>query len=92
MLLGMLGSKYLAVPIAEGGSSTGLYVALGDHRCPRGQRAFRWHGPYEISHGRHPLLTGFDARHPGHFAPPLISSYKGDRQHESGLRAAFFVL
>ena len=29
MLLGMLGSKYLAVPIAEGGSSTGLYVALG---------------------------------------------------------------
>ena len=29
MLLGMLGSKYLAVPIAEGGSATGLYVALG---------------------------------------------------------------
>ena len=29
MLLGMLGNKYLAVPIAEGGSATGLYVALG---------------------------------------------------------------
>ena len=29
MLLGMLGNKYLAVPIAEGGSVTGLYVALG---------------------------------------------------------------
>ena len=28
MLLGMLGNKYLAVPIAEGGSATGLYVAL----------------------------------------------------------------
>ena len=29
MLLGMLGNKYLAVPIAEGGSAMGLYVALG---------------------------------------------------------------
>ena len=29
MLLGMLGNKYLAVPIAEGGSAAGLYVALG---------------------------------------------------------------
>ena len=29
MLLGMLGNKYLAVPIAEGGSATGLYVAMG---------------------------------------------------------------
>ena len=29
MLLGMLGNKYLAAPIAEGGSPTGLYVALG---------------------------------------------------------------
>ena len=29
MLLGMLGNKYLAVPIAEGGSATGRYVALG---------------------------------------------------------------
>ena len=88
MLLGMLGSKHLAAISTQVGGSvsdTGLFTAMGIIYRTGNQRAIRRHGSYEVSHGRHPLLTGADARHSRDSVIPLMEP----DCRRSGLRAAF---